>query len=68
MPPFCGNITGNCVNVWPQEESQDTVLAASVCASECGHPIDLRAAPDGFYFLEVQERAQRYWFKLVVQQ
>ena len=32
------------------------------------HPIDLRAAPDGFYFLEVREREQRYWFKLVVRQ
>jgi hypothetical protein len=31
------------------------------------HPIDLREAPDGFYFLEVQEREQRLWFKLVVQ-
>ncbi|HPI07527.1 MAG TPA: hypothetical protein PLM41_14155 [Saprospiraceae bacterium] len=35
MPPFCGNITGNCVNVLVQPEAQDTVLTTSVCASDC---------------------------------
>ncbi len=35
MPPFCGNVSDNCVNITLQPETTDSLLTASICAPGC---------------------------------